>query len=251
MNQTLKSYLPFLSLLIACSAASSAATEAEPKPTADGSPEKGGPEAGTGLAPSSSDALQLGPNRIILVHAAANLGALRICFEGLGNSRPFPTDKFLPNSNQLGVDVGSATFLTLSKTDRNALLATAGATLNAFVIETSELVGARDSVSCRELESSANLKNGKTFWKLKLDASILSDGPHVLAVTGCTNGGLAINFPVAPECKTSVQKDDSGPVTGSLALLSIPIFGNGEPATTGLAPKPSTLLPKTLHPKSS
>jgi hypothetical protein len=46
-------------------------------------------------------------NAIVLVHAAA-FPAFRICFEGAASERPQPTDELMPESNVVGVDVGTA-----------------------------------------------------------------------------------------------------------------------------------------------
>lgn len=56
----------------------------------------------------ASDAATMIPaNGIVIVHAA-DFGAFRLCFKGVPNRRPIPSADLLPESNLLGVDVGSA-----------------------------------------------------------------------------------------------------------------------------------------------
>jgi hypothetical protein len=46
-------------------------------------------------------------NGIVIVHAAS-FGAFRLCFKNVGGRRPIPSADLLPESNLVGVDVGSA-----------------------------------------------------------------------------------------------------------------------------------------------
>lgn len=67
---------------------------------ADATPSQLGNDAGGGAA--------AGAGSVVLVHAARNLPAFRVCFQDHTNTLPLPDDKIMPNANVVGVDVGTA-----------------------------------------------------------------------------------------------------------------------------------------------
>ncbi len=52
-----------------------------------------------------------GVTSVIAVHASYNFPAFRVCVEGFEKLQPLPNNRFMPQSNLLGVDVGNAAHL--------------------------------------------------------------------------------------------------------------------------------------------
>jgi hypothetical protein len=77
--------------------------------TQDGGGSSGTSSSGgiTDAGTPSDAAVMIPANGIVIVHAAS-FGAFRLCFKNVGGRRPIPSADLLPESNLVGVDVGSA-----------------------------------------------------------------------------------------------------------------------------------------------
>lgn len=93
--------------IVACGSADSESAF-NPSAEADGGSNTSGSSSG-GFGPDSGAADAASPipaNGIVIVHAAS-FGAFRLCFEKQEQRRPIPSADLLPESNLVGVDVGS------------------------------------------------------------------------------------------------------------------------------------------------
>jgi hypothetical protein len=93
--------------VVACGSDSESAFGPEGKfADAGGSSSSSSGSSGTTADSGASDASIIAANGIVIVHAAS-FGAFRLCFEKQGQRRPIPSVDLLPESNLVGVDVGS------------------------------------------------------------------------------------------------------------------------------------------------
>jgi hypothetical protein len=188
------------------------------------------PSAITGSAPDSgrdqqtargdaapgelSPMLDLSSNSLVFINGSANLGAFRLCFEqGATNSlAPLPRQRTMPFSNEVGVDIGSMSFLDLTP-DEVARLS--GREVQLYIVRNALLRGR--SATCAEVISAAankQLEEGVDYWKLMAPAGLFQPGPHVAALIGCV-GKDAV--PSWPECEPEKFK----PVAGTLRLVDV------------------------------
>ncbi|MBX3191201.1 MAG: hypothetical protein KF819_29660 [Labilithrix sp.] len=167
-----------------------------------------GPSAGaspTDLAPVD--------NAVILVHAAKAL-PFRLCFENELDRRPLPDADLMPESNVVGVEVGSAVRLGPLR----------GAPGMIFVIDefalrfpTSEQPSCQKALSRPEpIPYAIRLPPGPQNTAADKD---LSKGVHLLVLTGCT-GNTALNTYSQAECGS-----DWTPAAGNLAIKEIELTG--------------------------
>jgi hypothetical protein len=91
---------------LAIAACGSSAADSSPSPFFDGSDPDGSDDGATGPF-ADAGGIEIAVNGIVLVHAAS-FPAFRICFEGALEERPLPSTDVMPESNVVGVDVGTA-----------------------------------------------------------------------------------------------------------------------------------------------
>ena len=189
--------------LVACSSAALDAFElgGDAGSGADGtSPSRDGGTAGDagGLVPIQVDAL-------ILVHAA-EFPAFRLCFEGALDQLPTPDSVVMPDSNVVGVDIGTAIRLPTPK---------AGALGHAFLYQEGDLRalypaggGTTIGPTCGAL-----LKTNQTPYVAVGEVTTdLSYGVHALVLRGCR--GSAAD----PQASSSRCGDDWTASDGNLTL---------------------------------
>jgi hypothetical protein len=173
----------------------------------------GGGEAG--LNPSdfqdaSAIPSQLEANGIVLVHAAS-YPAFRVCFDGALGARPLPDVDLMPDSNVVGIDVGTA----LRLPPFNGQLG------RAFVFP--ELAirslypafgGAGIGPTCQELL----LSNKGDLAEVGTIIDDLGSGVHALVLRGCRNATLD------PQASVARCGDDWSAATGNLQLQVLPLI---------------------------
>jgi len=205
------SVLLALGALAACSSLTSADTTPTPLP-GDAGFREGGPTSDGG---SFSDAGSAVPgvsfveaNALVLVHAAS-FPAFRVCFEGAAADLPQPSVDLMPDSNVVGVDVGTVVRLA-------ARPETLG---HAYVFPESVLrplypaFGGASGPSCALL-----LQNG-SISKSAVDVGVVtadvSSGVHALVLTGCRAASID---PVASKNRCGAGWNAA---TGNLSLTTL------------------------------
>jgi hypothetical protein len=129
-----------------------------------------------------------------------------------------PHERFLPNSNQVGIERGGAAYLDLSSAERAAV--GAGMNLEARIYQNSFLRQEnRSNLTCRELAEKPFLVEGTDFWRVRVPDGLFAAGPQILALEGCS--GLAELVQPFRACKTNVKATDQG---GTLELLVVPVL---------------------------
>lgn len=93
--------------LVACASLDSAEATTVERGDASTASDAGATRIDGAAFPSVDAGAVIQANAIVLVHAAA-FPAFRICFEGAQGEPPQPTDELMPESNVVGVDVGTA-----------------------------------------------------------------------------------------------------------------------------------------------
>lgn len=164
---------------------------------------------------------QLEANGIVLVHAAS-FPAFRICFEGAPGERPLPSTELMPESNVVGVDVGSAIRLPPH----------AGILGRAFVFPELALRslypafgGEAVGPTCEQLLLS-NKGDATEVGSLKEDLGI---GVHALVLHGCRTAARD------PQATADRCGDDWKPATGNLQLQVLTLKAYVRPpSVTGL-----------------
>lgn len=158
-------------------------------------------------------------NAIVIVHAAA-FPAFRICFEGAQDERPQPTDELMPESNVVGVDVGTAVRLP----------ARGGKLGRAFVFPESALrtfypggVGP----PCKSILASAGTKD--TAVEVGEVTEDLSRGVHALVLGGCRPAN------VDPMASTNRCGADWTAAKGNLRLTTLPLMAYARSGETRLS----------------
>lgn len=135
---------------------------------------------------------------VLLVHAAA-LPPLRLCFERRGDDLPVPLDVLMPESNVVGLDVGSVVRLPNLE----------GPFGQVYAFPEESLRGS--TKKCKELVTDSQL--GTVSHRLgALDAD-LSKGLHLVAVTGCAP---LTDDPEASKARCGASWDAAA---GNLALV--------------------------------
>lgn len=160
-------------------------------------------------------------NAIVLVHAAS-FPAFRICFKGALGDLPMPTVDLLPDSNVVGVDVGTAVRLP----PRNELLG------EAFVFPESVLrplypaFGGPGPTCNQLLEASATKSYSVAVGEVKDD---VSRGVHALVLGGCRK---ATDDPSASVDRCGA---DWTAATGNLKLTTLPLVAYARTGETRLS----------------
>lgn len=224
MSCNLLTHIALLLLIAAvgCSANSAADSTAGPTPTVVGDLDGGGATSTPDTAKEGSSDI-VGPNRILMIHAAANVGNVRICFEGL-NTFPFPRARYIANSNQRGVESGGASYLDLTAEEKATLGATSGSVLKVSLYENTSLAQARREVlTCNELANPAqNFAVGRDVSYVTVPKDVvLNPGPQVLALVGCSSLGNIANIAGRLPCDTSIKTANANIERGTLEFRII------------------------------
>lgn len=178
------------------------------------------PDSGTAPAPPPLDAGRVGlQSGVVLVHAAS-FPAFRVCFDGTSASPPLPTNELMPESNVVGVDVGSAVRL-------DAPSAPLG---RAFLFPEDAL---RDlyppgvaTPPCSTLLGTAGI--AKSAVAVPAVAADVSSGVHVLALTGCRGATYDLAATTA-RCGATWS-----PAEGNLELVHVALQPSSRPGDGAL-----------------
>ena len=209
------SALVALGALAACSSLTSADATVLPLPS-DAGFREGGPTSDGG---SFSDAGSAVPgasfveaNALVLVHAAS-FPAFRVCFEGAASDLPQPSVDLMPDSNVVGVDVGTAVRLAA----RPEMLGHAYVFPEAVLRPLYPTFGGASGPSCALL-----LQNG-SISKSAVDVGVVtadvSSGVHALVLTGCRAASID---PVASKNRCGAGRNAA---TGNLSLTAYARLG--------------------------
>ena len=177
-----------------------------------------GPDGGVSIADAAAGAF-LEATGIVLVHAAA-FPAFRVCFEGAPGDLPAPSTDLLPESNLVGVDVGTAVRLPA----RPETLGT------AFVVPEERLrslypVFGGSGPSCGDV-----LEGVKAYAvNVGVVDADLSRGVHALVLTGC--------LPQASDAVASVDRcgPDWTAAAGNLKLTTLSLMAYARAGDTRLS----------------
>lgn len=124
---------------------------------------------------------------VVLVHAA-QFPSFRLCFENMPDELPQPDSKIMPESNVVGVEIGSVVRLPPLK-----------APGKVFVLDeryVRSTAGAPDAVKCGDLvadaigrkkSSKSLVKNSQYFEVSEITTSLGEHGVEALAITGCAS----------------------------------------------------------------
>ena len=212
-------------LAVAALAACSAVATSDSQPV---SPfDAAAPEAGTaadGGAPSDAAALTPGAviqaNALVLVHAAS-FPAFRMCFAGATGDLPQPSVDLMPDSNVVGVDVGTAVRLAA----RPEMLG------HAFVFPELVLRPFYPSVGAPG-PSCAKLLADSSISQYAVDVGAVtesvSSGVHALVLTGCRAASID---PMASKARCGADWDAA---TGNLALRTLTLVAYARAGDTRL-----------------
>jgi hypothetical protein len=165
---------------------------------------------------------------VVVVHASANLPAFRLCFGNsgvAGRLLPLPDRELMPQSNVVGVDVGSA--VRLPSFARIGLAPAPNGTLHhAYAIPERNLRAPRpantpcEALICPGLGGDC-LDVGQFYDLGEVPRTVYGPGAHVLAVGGCIAGS---GDPSA--CGPGF---DAGAGNPSLTALSVSAFARPNP----------------------
>lgn len=165
------------------------------------------PEAGTKQDSGASDAgAQIEANAIVLVHAAS-FPAFRICFENASGDLPQPSTEVMPESNVVGVDVGTAVRFP----PRSEMLGRAFVYLESYLRPLYTLE--REGPTCGALLSGGTTKAAAIA--VGEITTSLARGVHALVLGGCRD---AISDPMASTARCGGDWDAA---TGNLRLRTI------------------------------
>jgi hypothetical protein len=174
-------------------------------------------------SPFGDAAKAIEANGIVLVHAAA-FPAFRICFEGTPDDQPQPSTELMPESNLVGVDVGTAVRLAPRATLGKATVFPEAA------IRATDPAGGNIGPTCNELLNSAAKDNSLEVGNVSED---LSRGVHVLVLLGCRGSALD---PVASAARCGDDWEASkGTAKGNLQLGVISLQAYARPNATQLS----------------
>ncbi len=193
--------------VLAIVACSSSVLDSSSYPYQDGSTDGAFADGGPSALPGAP---QLAVNGLVLVHAAS-FPAFRVCFENAQQDRPAPSTDVMPESNVVGVDVGTAVRLP----------AHPGVLGRAFVFPEISLRGlypafggAGIGPTCSQLL----LSNKGDATEVADISDDLSSGVHALILQGCRAA--------AADGAASTQRcgDDWTPSKGNLRLTDVPLL---------------------------
>jgi hypothetical protein len=200
-------------LLLAAGAAACAASADAAFGTNGESPsgkDDGGSPMGSSGASSSSGGSTPDVDGVIAVHASRNLPAFRLCFSNRPGINPLPDSKLMPQSNVVGVEVGSAVHIgelrlhvqdfpdggspkdgggatdAASADSGPAPTADAGPGTKAYVFR-EDVLRFRSQV-CGDLLKDPSLKAGTDYWPVDFPSNTTvfsNQGVYLIAVEGC------------------------------------------------------------------
>ncbi|MBX3233679.1 MAG: hypothetical protein KIT84_21270 [Labilithrix sp.] len=193
----------------------------------DGSPFAGGGDGGdidSGGPIGVGDGGATGPTSgVVIVHAAA-FPAFRLCFEKYPELPPQPDSRVLPQSNVVGVEMGSVTRI-------GAITRAPG---KVYVINQTRVAATPDDPTqddCGEVLAKADIQEGKDYEVLgPLSEPIGVDETTALVVSGCGRQGWLTETGVEPsECGEGFDAN-----AGSLKVLTFPLAATTQTAATTL-----------------
>lgn len=210
-----------LAALAAC--ASIATSDSQPSSFADGGARDAGSIADGGAfadAAASTPGAFVEANALVLVHAAS-FPAFRMCFEGAPNDLPQPSVDLMPDSNVVGVDVGTAVRLA-------ARPETLG---HAFVFPESVLrplypTFGGPGPSCAQLLKNSQIDQSAV--DVGAVTADVSSGVHALVLAGCRAASID---PVASKARCGADWDAA---TGNLALRTLTLMAYARAGDTRL-----------------
>lgn len=173
-----------------------------------------------GLTPSQDAGAppsQLESNGIVLVHAAS-FPAFRICFDGALAARPLPDVDLMPDSNVVGIDVGTALRLPPRTGQLGRAFVFAEAAIRA---QYPAFGGAGIGPTCEELLTS-NKGDIIEVGSVTVD---LGSGVHALVLRGCRNATLD------PQASIDRCGKDWTAAAGNLQLQVVPLIAYQRPAS--------------------
>lgn len=160
---------------IACGMADESAFAVGGEGDGGASSSSGGSSSG-GFADTGTAPTMIPANGIVIVHAA-DFGPFRLCFANEASRRPIPSADLLPESNLVGVDVGSAV--------RIDPISGSPGTVYAFAVD--DIKGFYDpgqaGPSCNDLITGAAFQYAHEVAKVESD---LSSGVHLMVLRGST-----------------------------------------------------------------
>jgi hypothetical protein len=159
-------------------------------------------------------------NAIVIVHAAS-FPAFRICFDGAGDDLPEPSTELMPDSNVVGVDVGTAVRLPARSDILGKAYVFAEASLRGFYP-----VGAVGPTCKQLLAASSTQDLAVAVGSVTED---LSQGVHALVLGGCRS---ATDDPMATTARCG---GDWQPATGNLKLVTLSLMAYARAGETRLA----------------
>lgn len=162
-----------IAAVAACSSSDALSAFANPGDRDGGLSSDASPFADSGFGGSDAAAVMIPANGIVIVHAA-EFGAFRLCLESAPSRQPIPSADLLPESNLLGVDVGSVV--------RIDPLEAAPKKIYAFAVDDIKTLypPGKNGFTCGELLSSA-FQFAHEVANLEDD---LSSGVHLLVLRG-------------------------------------------------------------------
>lgn len=168
-------------LAVACGSADSPIVRGSGVPDANADPPVGTADGGRGPADEAVDG-------VLLVHASYNLPPFRVCFDDRPSLAPQPDAKLMPQSNLVGLEVGSAVHIPRLRGDTPAPVKT---TLRIYL--ESALRFRSPQTTCGSLANDKLLVEGKSVWTVPFDGvKMFSDvGVYMLAIEGCVGDGSA------------------------------------------------------------
>ncbi len=211
-----------LAALAACSSLTTA-DSTTPFAQDSGTAREGGPTSDAG-AFSDAGAPTVGSfveaNALVLVHAAS-FPAFRMCFEGASADLPQPSIDLMPDSNVVGVDVGTAVRLAARPEKLG----------HAYVFPESVLrplypTFGGPGPSCSQLLNSS--PTNQSAVDVGVVTADVSSGVHVLVLTGCRAASID---PVASKNRCGA---DWNAATGNLSLTTLSLMAYARAGETRL-----------------
>jgi hypothetical protein len=245
-----------LGALVHCSSASAPSDEPTGAPGVGGRDSDAGASsrADASTAPNEDNAQAAAADGVVVAHASDNMPAFRLCFGNsgvAGNLLPLPDQELMPQSNVVGVDVGSAVRLRPFAEVGITLANNGGTPHTVYAIPEKYLRPPQrpantpcSALICPGLGGDC-LDAGQFFTLGKLPDGAYGPGMHLLAVDGCVPGsgdvtscgadfnvtsGNAKIADVDLQAYTHKQKDD---FVVQIAQLSAPLASGAVGATFG------------------
>ena len=149
----------------------------------DGSAEQPNDTTDGGRGGSPDDAV----DGVLLVHASYNRPPVRVCFDDRPSLAPQPDAKLMPQSNLVGLEVGSAVHIP----ELRGATPASKTTLRIYLESALRFHSAQ--TTCGSLASDKALVEGKSVWTVPFDgARLFSEvGVYMLAIEGCVGDSSA------------------------------------------------------------